>query len=162
MFDTWYLIFVVINLGFTLPTYFYTENGFLRMSIMNTILLLSQQRLLKTLSIGLKEFYKVFLFYLLKGPFGHFFASTFFPMHPVAISVFGVLTGFYAMAAHDGRMMDINGHTKHHYYKECNFVIYFFFNYKGLYGIWDRILGTRYKKENFKTYIPSWEREKTK
>lgn len=89
---------------------------------------------------------------LIQGPMGHFMPTLFFPMHPVAMSVFGFLTSNYAILAHDSRALDLNDHVKHHHYHHCNFGLYW--------GLWDYICGTRYSKEKFpKVYIPSWQRE---
>jgi lathosterol oxidase len=67
---------------------------------------------------------------------GHFFVGLIWPMHPVWHSFFGFLTGVYAIFAHDGRW-DPAGHNNHHFYISCNF---------GVYGFWDKVLGTKYNK----------------
>lgn len=88
---------------------------------------------------------------IIQGPAGHFLPTLVAPMHPIAISVFGFLTSLYALLAHDGRAMDLNGHMNHHHYKECQFGLYW--------GLWDYICDTRYCKRLFpERYIPSWER----
>lgn len=76
-------------------------------------------------------------------------------MHPVVSSIYGYLTGIYALLAHDGRILDLNDHIKHHYYKSCNYGLYW--------GFWDYIMDTRYNKKKFPVeYIPSWIRNKSK
>lgn len=89
---------------------------------------------------------------LIQGPIGHFLPTLFYPMHPVAISVFGFLTSTYALLAHDSRGLDLNDHVKHHHYHKCNFGLYW--------AVWDYICDTRYSLKKFPVrYIPSWERE---
>jgi len=76
-------------------------------------------------------------------------------MNPLLISVLGYLTSIYALLAHDGRSLDLNDHTKHHFYRNCNFALYW--------GFWDFVFGTRYSKEKYPNrYIPSWEIEAEK
>ena len=90
---------------------------------------------------------------IIQGPLGHFLPALIYPMHPVAITLFGFLTSNYALLAHDGRTLDLNDHVKHHHYHHCNFALYW--------GLWDYICDTRYNTKRFpKRYIPSWEREK--
>ena len=48
---------------------------------------------------------------LLQGPAGHFMVTLFFPMHPVAHSLFGLLSSIFAIAAHDGREWDFNSYV---------------------------------------------------
>lgn len=89
---------------------------------------------------------------ILQGPMGHFLPTVIYPMHPVAISIFGFLSSIYALFAHDGRAMDLNDHVKHHHYRKCNFALYW--------ALWDYICDTRYNTKKFPDrYIPSWERE---
>jgi Delta7-sterol 5-desaturase len=84
---------------------------------------------------------------VLQGPCGHFMITLIFPMHPVLHSLFGFLTGLYAIFAHDGRW-DPADHNKHHYYTSCNY---------GLYGFMDYIFGTKYKKSLYPVeYVPTW------
>jgi lathosterol oxidase len=91
---------------------------------------------------------------IVQGPMGHFITTLVYPMHPVAISAFGFLTSLYALFAHDGRSMDWNNHTMHHYYKSCNYGLYW--------GFWDYVCGTRYNKQKFPyDYVPSWLTEKS-
>ncbi|KAL4432996.1 hypothetical protein ABPG74_005369 [Tetrahymena malaccensis] len=86
---------------------------------------------------------------IVQGPFGHFMCTLFYPMHPVAHSVFGLLTSFYAIFAHDGRW-DPNFHIAHHHYNDVNFGLYW--------GFWDKIFGTRYNPTKHGVYKPTWER----
>jgi len=84
---------------------------------------------------------------------GHFVTTLVFPMHPVAISIFGYLTSLYALLAHDARILDLNDHIKHHHYKSCNYGLYW--------GLWDYICGTRYSRSKFpELYVPSHVTEK--
>eukprot|EP00004_Rigifila_ramosa_P008116 TRINITY_DN1929_c0_g1_i2.p1 TRINITY_DN1929_c0_g1~~TRINITY_DN1929_c0_g1_i2.p1 ORF type:complete len:273 (-),score=43.58 TRINITY_DN1929_c0_g1_i2:45-839(-) len=61
---------------------------------------------------------------------GHVIPTFFMPVHPLAHSWFGFLTGVFAICAHDGRAMDLNGHMLHHQYKSCNFGLYWGFWFK--------------------------------
>ena len=91
---------------------------------------------------------------LLQGPIAHWTASLVYPMHPVALAAFGFLTSLYALLAHDGRWLDFNGHHKHHWYKSCNYGLYW--------GLWDYICDTRYSYKKFpELYIPTWMRDST-
>jgi lathosterol oxidase len=66
------------------------------------------------------------------------------------ISLFGFLTGIYALFAHDARW-DPAGHVNHHYYVNCNY---------GLWGFLDYIFGTKYSKKLYPVeYIPTWKRK---
>lgn len=86
---------------------------------------------------------------LLQGPLGHMLTTLVYPMHPIAVNAFGFLTSIYALLAHDGRILDINDHMKHHHYKSCNYGLYW--------GFWDYICGTRYSRKKFpELYVPSW------
>jgi len=76
---------------------------------------------------------------LLQGPFPHFLTFTFHPLHPVSASVFGFLTSVFAIAAHDGRSLDLNDHCKHHHFKHCNYGLYW--------GLWDYLMGTRFSSK---------------
>ena len=70
-------------------------------------------------------------------------------MNPLLISVLGYLSSIYTLMAHDNRIWDVNGHTMHHYYRDCNFGLYW--------GLWDYVFGTRYSVKKFPArYIPSW------
>jgi len=73
---------------------------------------------------------------LFQGPMPHHFAACLIPIHPVSHALFGFLTSIYAIAAHDGRWLDLNNHNTHHTYKNVNFGLYW--------GLWDHICGTRY------------------
>jgi len=73
---------------------------------------------------------------LIQGPMGHHMINFFLPIHPVCHALFGFLTSVWAIAAHDSRQYDFNGHAKHHHYCHVNFGIYW--------GFWDYICGTRY------------------
>eukprot|EP00742_Colponemidia_sp_Colp-10_P000892 GILJ01000969.1.p1 GENE.GILJ01000969.1~~GILJ01000969.1.p1 ORF type:complete len:280 (+),score=23.11 GILJ01000969.1:35-874(+) len=83
---------------------------------------------------------------VLQGPFGHHLATIFVPIHPVAMAVYGFLTAVYAIAAHDGRSLDLNGHMKHHTHKHVNYGLYW--------GFWDYVCGTRYTPKQ----TPVWTR----
>ena len=86
---------------------------------------------------------------ILQGPMGHFMCTFFYPMNPLVMSTVGFLTSIYALLAHDGRALDLNDHTKHHWYRNCNFALYW--------GFWDYVFGTRYSKAKYPVeYIPSW------
>lgn len=86
---------------------------------------------------------------LLQGPVGHVLTTLVYPMHPVAVNAFGFLTSIYALLAHDGRILDLNSHMKHHHYKSCNYGLYW--------GFWDYLFDTRYSRKKFpELYIPSW------
>jgi lathosterol oxidase len=86
---------------------------------------------------------------VLQGPMGHFLTTIVYPMNPLLISVIGYMTSIYALCAHDGRSLDLNDHTMHHFYRNCNFGLYW--------GFWDFVFGTRYSKTKYpKKYIPSW------
>eukprot|EP00051_Salpingoeca_urceolata_P023459 m.397882 g.397882 ORF g.397882 m.397882 type:complete len:294 (+) comp20107_c6_seq5:2488-3369(+) len=77
----------------------------------------------------------------IQGPMGHTFSQLLFPVHPVPLAVCGFLTSLYAIAAHDGRMLDLNNHTAHHTQglgRKKNF------NYGLYWGLWDYVFGTRY------------------
>jgi Delta7-sterol 5-desaturase len=92
---------------------------------------------------------------ILQGPMGHFLCTLVYPMNPLLISAIGFLTSIYALLAHDGRALDLNSHTYHHYYRDCNFGLYW--------GFWDYVFGTRYNTKRFPSkYIPSWEIEAEK
>ena len=84
---------------------------------------------------------------IVQGPMGHFLVQLVFPMHPICHTVFGFLTGVYAIFAHDGRV-DPSDHMKHHFYTNCNF---------SLYGISDWVFGTKYNKNVYPVdYVPTW------
>ena len=86
---------------------------------------------------------------ILQGPMGHVLTTLVYPMHPIAVNAFGFLTSIYALLAHDGRILDLNDHMKHHHYKSCNFGLYW--------GFWDYLFDTRYSRKKFPDlYIPSW------
>lgn len=86
---------------------------------------------------------------ILQGPMGHFFLSIFYPMNPLLISVLGYMTSVYALLAHDGRLLDLNDHQKHHQYRDCNFGLYW--------PLLDYVFGTRYNKTRFPTdYVFSY------
>ena len=85
----------------------------------------------------------------MQGPFGHFLCALFYPMHPVAHAVFGLLTSAYAIFAHDGRW-DLNTHLAHHHFIDVNYGLYW--------GFWDYVFGTRYNKAKHGEYKPTWER----
>ena len=86
---------------------------------------------------------------LLQGPLGHMLTTMVYPMHPISVNAFGFLTSIYALLAHDGRILDLNDHMKHHHYKSCNYGLYW--------GFWDYICDTRYNRKKFPDlYIPSW------
>ena len=53
---------------------------------------------------------------VLQGPAGHHLAGVFYPLHPIHHAILGFLTSIYAVAAHDGRALDLNSHCKHHHY----------------------------------------------
>lgn len=92
---------------------------------------------------------------VLQGPMGHFLCTIIYPMNPLLISAIGFLTSIYALLAHDGRALDLNNHTSHHYYRDCNFGLYW--------GFWDYVFGTRYSTKRFPNkYVPSWEIEAKK
>jgi len=73
---------------------------------------------------------------VIQGPAGHHTINYIAPIHPVCHSLFGFLTSIFAIAAHDSRKWDVNGHQYHHKYCHVNFGIYW--------GFWDYIFGTRY------------------
>ena len=65
----------------------------------------------------------------------------FFPIHPVAHTLFGLLSSVFAIAAHDGRVWDLNAHYLHHDKgrgKNVNF------NYSLYWPFWDIVCGTRW------------------
>jgi len=95
---------------------------------------------------------------VIQGPCGHFLASLFYPMHPIFLAAAGFFTAAFAIAAHDGRALDVNGHTKHHTFKMgaskygiagCNFALYW--------GLWDFICGTRYDPKKATKWTPTRE-----
>eukprot|EP00160_Parvularia_atlantis_P009898 Unigene1956_Nuclearia_a/m.6089 Unigene1956_Nuclearia_a/g.6089 ORF Unigene1956_Nuclearia_a/g.6089 Unigene1956_Nuclearia_a/m.6089 type:complete len:311 (-) Unigene1956_Nuclearia_a:212-1144(-) len=82
---------------------------------------------------------------VIQGPCGHFLAALIYPMHPVFLAGMGFFTAIYAIAAHDGRALDLNDHTKHHTHK----MGYDAYEIKGVnfglyWGFWDHVCGTRY------------------
>lgn len=85
---------------------------------------------------------------LIQGPCGHFIASMLFPMHPIFLAAIGFFTAAYAIAAHDGRSLDLNSHTRHHTHKlgagtwEIRGV-----NFGLWWGFWDWVCGTRYDEK---------------
>lgn len=92
---------------------------------------------------------------VIQGPVGHVITTLVFPMHPLAVNAFGFLTSIYALLAHDGRILDLNEHMKHHNYKSCNFGLYW--------GFWDYLCDTRYSRKKFPDlYVPSWLRNNEK
>lgn len=56
---------------------------------------------------------------ILQGPMGHFMCTLAYLINPLIISAAGFLISIYALLAHDGRSLDLNDHTYHHYYHEC-------------------------------------------
>lgn len=90
---------------------------------------------------------------IIQGPMPHYLAGLFMPIHPLLSSTLGFLTSLYAIAAHDGRSLDLNSHIKHHHYKNCNFGLYW--------ALWDHICGTRYSPERFPKRLTSFDDEPT-
>jgi Delta7-sterol 5-desaturase len=91
---------------------------------------------------------------ILQGPLGHYLITLVYPVHPISLAAFGFLTSIFALLAHDGRALDVNTHIYHHFYKSCNYSLYWPF--------WDWICDTRHNKKKFpEVYVPTWERQKT-
>jgi len=78
---------------------------------------------------------------IIQGPIGHFLPTVFFPMHPVALAVFGFLSSLFAIVAHDGRAGDVNSHYNHHCKGNGRRN---HFNYGLYWPFWDVVMGTRY------------------
>ncbi len=78
---------------------------------------------------------------IIQGPIGHALISFLVPMHPIAGQIFGFSTSVYAIAAHDGRSLDLNDHIKHHDYECVNYGLYW--------GFWDYICGTRWAEGKY-------------
>jgi sterol desaturase/sphingolipid hydroxylase (fatty acid hydroxylase superfamily) len=89
----------------------------------------------------------------LQGPVGHFLCAIFFPMHPVLHAVLGFLSSAWAIAAHDGRALDLNSHYFHHSKGRGRHV---YFNLGFVTPFWDQICGTRWSEDH-----PSWVEWKT-
>jgi sterol desaturase/sphingolipid hydroxylase (fatty acid hydroxylase superfamily) len=111
------------------------------------------------------------------GPMGHYLVTLILPVHPIALAFFGLFTSCYAskiikiylsvgeqlfflylVAAHDGRLGDLNHHYAHH--NKGNSLYLFIirrlfiilgkgrlhnFNYGLYWPLWDLICGTRYR-----------------
>lgn len=93
----------------------------------------------------------------LQGPVGHYCVTFFFPVHPVALAVWGFLSSAWAVAAHDGRWGDFNSHYYHHskgrgrrHYFNLGFVTPF----------WDMLCGTRWSEDHPKWV--EWNKNKNK
>ncbi|CAF0910861.1 unnamed protein product [Didymodactylos carnosus] len=78
---------------------------------------------------------------LVQGAMGHYVAAIFFPFHPIALAFFGLFTSCYAIAAHDGRIGDLNHHYAHHSKGKGRLHN---FNYGLYWPLWDWICNTRY------------------
>jgi Delta7-sterol 5-desaturase len=132
---------------FVMDTWFYWTHRFLHMPYF-----------FKNVHLMHHQFYKPSAFCqdavhplegLIQGPVGHGLATLFYPIHPIALAVFGTLTSIFAIAAHDGREYDINDHYKHHTHVKVNFSLYW--------GFWDVVCGTRWNPklepdEGYKNY----------
>jgi len=81
----------------------------------------------------------------LQGPVGHYLATFFFPIHPIALSLFGFAGSVFALAAHDGRRGDLNSHYYHHS-KGRGRLCYFNLGY--VTPFWDQICGTRWSEDH--------------
>jgi len=84
----------------------------------------------------------------LQGPIGHYIGSWFFPFHPAALAFFGFFSSAWAVAAHDGRSLDLNSHYYHHSKGRGRFI---YFNLGFLTPFWDQICGTRWHEKH-----PQW------
>ncbi|CAF0795808.1 unnamed protein product [Didymodactylos carnosus] len=82
---------------------------------------------------------------LVQGAMGHYVAPIFFPFHPIALAFFGLFTSCFAIAAHDGRMGDLNHHYAHHSKGKGRLHN---FNYGLYWPLWDWICNTRYHDES--------------
>ncbi|CAF1554327.1 unnamed protein product [Rotaria magnacalcarata] len=78
---------------------------------------------------------------LVQGPVGHYLTVLVMPVHPIALAFFGLFTSCFAIAAHDGRLGDLNHHYAHHNKGKGRLQN---FNYGLYWALWDLICGTRY------------------
>lgn len=83
---------------------------------------------------------------IIHGPCVYLIPSLFFPVQEGLLVSVGYMTGIYAIAAHDGKILDLNRHYLHHSHRatkqgkrEVSGV-----NYGIFWGFWDYIMGTRY------------------
>lgn len=90
---------------------------------------------------------------IIHGPCVYLVPSLFFPVHPGLLASVGYMTGIYAIAAHDGKILDLNKHFLHHSHRSNTLKKHEVMgvNYGIFWGFWDYIAGTRF---NSKTSVP--------
>jgi len=86
----------------------------------------------------------------IQGPIGHYIGTIFFPFHPVALAATGFIASAWAIAAHDGRALDLNSHYFHHSKGRGRWN---YFNLGFITPFWDIIYGTRWHPEH-----PLWQK----
>lgn len=97
---------------------------------------------------------------IIHGPCVYLIPSLVFPVPITLIASLGYMTGIYAVAAHDGRILDLNKYYLHHSYRvkhtpfsnkrEVKGI-----NYGIFWGFWDYICGTRFHPEKCIPWINS-------
>jgi sterol desaturase/sphingolipid hydroxylase (fatty acid hydroxylase superfamily) len=99
---------------------------------------------------------------LIHGPLVYIVPQLVFPIHPAIAIGIGFPTGIFAIMAHDGEILDVNTHVRHHIYKSINSNEYEIkgCNYSLYWQFWDKLCDTAYDNEHYRKWREIANKEK--